>query len=113
MKKGIIALICAALTLASCSATRGLSIGSQRYISVEIFQTFVDGGALAMSTNAFSPHCYDVIKLETKKEFYYDGAKVRGQFVMVGRYSYENKQHIVKTVPVYVRATEYKALMKK
>lgn len=107
MKK-LIALIFAVLALTSCATTRSLSLGSSRYLSVEIFQTLSSTEALAMSKNVFSPHYGEIVKVVSDKEFYYDRAKIRGTFVMVGRYSYESRGNGFKTVPVYMRASEYR-----
>lgn len=75
------------------------------YISVEIFQTLSKTEALARTSD------WDVVKLETTTDVYYDGKKISGNFVMAGTYNYTNKSFVEKTVPVYIRESEYKKLM--
>lgn len=47
----------------------------------------------------------------SSEEMYYDKLKVRGTFVLLGTYSYLNKDDLRKTVPVYIRRSEYKRLV--
>ena len=66
-----------------------------------IIQTISKNEALAWTKN------YDVVKIETVTDTYYDGKKISGYFTLVGTYSYVTNQHISKTVPVYVLTSEY------
>lgn len=78
--------------------------GKETYISVEIFQTLSKTEALAWTND------YNVVKLETFSEVYYDGKTITGTFCLSGTYRYTTKKGNEKTVPVYIRASEYKQL---
>ena len=80
--------------------------GKSAYLSVEIIQTLNKNEALAWTND------YKVVKIETTSEVYYDGKNISGNFCLVGTYSYTTKEGRLKTVPVYIRDKEYKALMK-
>ena len=54
---------------------------------------------------------YKVVKLETASEVFYDGKRITGNFSLVGTYSYTNKEGTRKTVPVYIRTTEYQKMI--
>lgn len=79
--------------------------GEKRYLSVEIIQTLNKGEALAWTDD------YKVVKLETSSEVFYDGKRITGNFSLVGTYSYTNKEGTRKTVPVYIRTTEYQKMI--
>ena len=73
-------------------------------LSVEIFQTLNKNEALARTTS------WDVVKLESTEEVYYDGKKITGPFIMIGTYQYTTRNDMDKTVPVYIKESEYKKL---
>lgn len=79
--------------------------GKARYLYVEIFQTLSKYEALARTKD------YDVVKIETGSEVYYDGKNVSGNFCLAGTYTYTTKEDRQKTVPVYIREDDYKSLM--
>lgn len=81
--------------------------GKKTYLDVEIIQTLSRNAALACDND------YKVVKLETTSDVYYDGKKIYGNFILVGTYNYITKKGIIKTVPVYVRTTEYKKRINK
>ena len=90
---------------ARTNKTQNEGYGEKAYLSVEIIQTLSKNEALAWTSD------YKVVKLETTSDVYYDGKKISGNYSLVGTYSYTNKKGIRKTVPVYVRTTEYQKLM--
>lgn len=65
------------------------------YLTLTVFQTLDPQSALAFNRN------FDVVKIETSSDIYYDGKKIAGLFVMDGTYTYQAKNEIVKTVPVF------------
>ena len=75
------------------------------YLSVEIIQTLSKNEALAWTKD------YDIVKIETTSEVYYDGKSIAGAFCLAGTYTYTTKDGRLKTVPVYIRDREYKTLM--
>lgn len=81
--------------------------GKKTYLDVEIIQTLSRNAALVCDND------YKVVKLETTLDVYYDGKKIYGNFILVGAYNYITKKGIIKTVPVYVRTTEYKKRINK
>lgn len=77
------------------------------HLSVKIFQTFVmENAALARDED------WAVVKLVSDEEMYYDDKKVEGDFVLIDTYTYETKDERLKTVPVYMRYSEYKKKQK-
>ena len=75
------------------------------YLNLTIFQTYEGNrAALALTKN------YDVVKIETVLDVYYDGKQINGNFTLIDTYSYETTKGIIKTVPVYVLTREYNKL---
>lgn len=83
----------------------GSDIGKTKFIHVEIIQTLSKYEALAWDSD------YNVVKIETAEDIYYDGKKISGIFYLTGVYEYTNKKGTEKTVPVYVKEDEYKRYM--
>ena len=78
------------------------SIGDHCNLHVKIFQALNDKEALARDD------FYDlVVKLITTEDIFYDGKRFNGDYIMVNTYSYETKKEIIKTVPVFIKASEY------
>ncbi len=109
MKKLFAILFVALLIFSSCDAPyyateddTSTTYTSKQNLSVKIFQTLDKNSALARTSD------YDVVKLVTMEEMYYDGKKITGTFVLVDTYTYETKKGDYKTVPVYIRYSEYK-----
>lgn len=72
------------------------------YLNLTIFQTYEGNrAALAWTKN------YDVVKIETVFDVYYDGKQINGNFTLIDTYSYETRGERVKTVPVFVLTREY------
>lgn len=76
-------------------------LGERMRLSVRIIQTLSKNEALACTED------FKVVKLETNSEIYYDGKQVAGTFRLAGTYQYTNRKGILKTVPVYIRTSEY------
>ncbi len=111
MKRVLVMLIVISVfCLSSCDTTyytsdKGKTIDGVEvtHLSIKIFQTFVyEKAALARDKD------YDVVKLVSDEEMYYDGKKIEGDFVLIDTYTYETKGERLKTVPVYMRYSEYK-----
>ena len=51
---------------------------------------------------------YQVVKIITSNEVYFDGRSILGFFVLVDTYHYVTKSGIYKVIPVYVRYSEYR-----
>ena len=114
MKKRITTLLVAAITLcltctscitmmavlAASESGNNISRGQTR-LNLTIIQTYNSTEALAITKN------YDVVKIETVLDTYYDGKKIKGRFTRVGTHTYENNLSYIKTVPVYVLTSEY------
>ena len=112
MKKALLPLsVSILLLLSSCSiftrtSLSNASIGDKCYLNATIFQAVNSHEALATTSRELNSI---VVKLITAEDTYYDGKKVSGTFVMVDTYTYENKQNTIKTVPVFIKVSEYKA----
>ena len=110
MKKALFLLSTTLLLLtSSCSiftrvSLSNASIGDKCYFNATIFQAVNSHEALA--TTSREPSSI-VVKLITSEDTYYDGKKVSGTYIMVDTYTYENKQGIIKTVPVFIKVAEY------
>ena len=112
MKKKLLLLlsISTLLLISSCSilsrvSLTNASIGDKCYLNATIFQAVNSHEALATTGRELNSI---VVKLITSEDTYYDGKKVSGTFIMVDTYTYENKQEITKTVPVFIKVSEYK-----
>ena len=112
MKKIVLLLLALIplLFVSSCSVFTRVSlshatIGDKCYLNATIFQAVNSHEALATTSRELNSI---VVKLITSEDTYYDGKKVSGTFVMVDTYTYENKQEIIKTVPVFIKVSEYK-----
>ncbi|MBQ6101018.1 MAG: hypothetical protein IJK36_02600 [Bacteroidales bacterium] len=111
MKKTLLLLFVLILfCVSSCSVLNRVSlsnasIGDKCYLNATIFQAVNSHEALATTSHELNSI---VVKLITSEDTYYDGKKVSGTFIMVDTYTYENKQNTIKTVPVFIKASEYK-----
>lgn len=88
------------IIVSSCAVTR--NSGDLKYLNVQIFQVLDSDDALAMDNN------FNVVKLITAGEVYYDGLNVKGVFILVDTYAYYSKDGRYRVIPVYVRYKEYK-----
>ena len=72
-------------------------------MNATIFQAVNSHEALATTSDELNSI---VVKLITTEDTYYDGKKVSGTFIVVDTYTYENKQEITKTIPVFIKVSE-------
>ena len=86
----------------SCSTMRNSQKVEQAFLNLKVFQTLSKHEALAFTKR------YDVVKFISDSELIYDGKTLNGYFVLTGTYSYETKDGVVKTVPVYMLRNEYR-----
>ena len=86
----------------SCSTMRNNQKVGQTFLNLKVFQTLSEHEALAFTER------YDVVKFISDSEIIYDGKKINGYYVLMGTYSYETKDGVVKTVPVYMLRSEYR-----
>jgi len=115
MKKFALLLLCT-LLLGSCSvftptyttySTPKSDISkTDTYLTLKVFQTFDKGSALAMTES------FDVVKIISSIDTYYDGKRLAGRFILVDTYTYMNNENQYKTVPVFVAKDEYNRLRK-
>ena len=94
------------LLVSSCSALKDFTSRERRPLDVEIIQTLNKNEVLAVDNKLH------IVKLESFEETYYDGKRIKGNFFRIGVYTYETKDKIQKTVPVYMRLSEYRKLKK-
>ena len=111
MKKALLLSIAVLLcTLSSCSLFRTslshAAIGDKCYLNATIFQAVNSHEALATTSQERNSI---VVKLITSEDTFYDGKRVSGTYIMVDTYTYESKQETIKTVPVFIKVSEYKA----
>lgn len=99
MKK-LILLIVTMLMVSSCVVLRNQT----RYtvVNATIFQVLDSNTALALTHDDF-----EVIKVVTREEIYFDGRPIIGLFVLVDTYAYNTVEGRYKVVPVYIRYREY------
>jgi hypothetical protein len=81
---------------------KAFSLTGRSKLELKIVQTLGKGEALAITEN------YDVVKIESLTELYYDGKRLYGYFTLLDTYTYKTTQGMWKTVPVYVRSREYR-----
>ena len=87
------------------------SYGNNRYLYLKIFQTLNENEALAVTRKN------DIVKIESYEDVYYDGNIVSGKFAFIGTYTYktvsragDTEEFREKTVPVFMKTTEYKKI---
>lgn len=106
MKQFILLSLLVSFLFTSCAAMNSGQRVETTYLSVEIFQTLGKNAALARTRD------WKVVKIESLEDMYYDGKAISGTFVLVDTYTYETKNEVTKTVPVYIRLEEYRKLQK-
>ena len=100
MKKFILLIV--ACMLSSCSvAIMRNAHHTELFTNARIFQVLDSNEALIWDDN------FNVAKIITVEEVYYEGLKISGRFILVDTYTYETRAHRIKVVPVYVRLSEY------
>ena len=112
--KHLIMLLAVSLLLSSCGifsigAASGKNIGDRCVLKLEVFQTLSRNEALCVETSLYSN---DVYKIITESNLLYDGQVIRRRWVLVDTYTYETKDNRIKTVPVLMPLSEYKAALK-
>lgn len=101
----ILAVMLTAICVTSCGMLTNNINANETYLSVKIIQTLGDGEALAMTNKGWE---YNVVKVVSNSEVYYDGKTLTGNYVLVGTYRYETVKNTIKTVPVFQRKSEIK-----
>lgn len=99
MKKLVLLLLI--LVTTSCTVLRNQT--RITFINATIFQVIDSNTALALDQNTF-----EVIKVVTAEEIYFDGRPIIGLFVLVDTYAYNATVGKYKVVPVFVRYSEYR-----
>lgn len=118
MKRAFLIAVSTILVLFTCSSCfSAASISSSSYgndiskddtyLDLTIMQTLSKGEALAKTSD------YDIVKIETLEEVYYDGKKISGRFRLIDTYTYVTNSGSTKTVPVFVSQKEYKSYLEK
>lgn len=93
--------------LSSCStAIMRNTYHTKWFTNAKIFQVLDSNEALIWDDN------FDVAKIVTAEEIYYEGLKISGRFRLVDTYAYETRTHQIKVVPVYIRLSEYRKYSK-
>lgn len=88
------------IIVSSCAIMR-----NQKHLDVvdgTIIQVLDSNDALVMTKD------YQVVKIITASEVYFDGRPIVGIFILVDTYHYVTKAGVYKVVPVYVRYSEYR-----
>lgn len=117
MKKSIIAALIAFFMAAvtGCSVLQSTSQpqkGQTVVLDMKVIQTLSQHSALAITKGSgYSVYLGDVVKIISETGIMYDNLVFRGRFVLVGTYTYETKKETIKTVPVYMRRSEYKSIV--
>ena len=107
MKKLALLLLCAVLVSCSIYSPSSSNISKKdTYLYLTIIQTHSEHQALAWTED------YDVVKVMTYGDTYYDGKKLYGRYILIDTYTYTTKDGIVKTVPVFILKSEYKWFLK-
>ena len=116
--KHLIMLLAVSLLLSSCgivtntastSNTIGTKLGDRCNLNLKVFQTLSKTEALCTQEGSYS---IDVYKIVTETNILYDGQIIGGTWVLVDTYTYETKDNSIKTVPVLMPLSEYKAALK-
>lgn len=109
MKRFIILVLCT-LALTSCSAIinslQETNLTERTYMTLEVYQTLSDTSAIAFTKDN------KAVRIDSPEGMMYDGKKYSGTFVLVGTYTYEANNGMVKTIPTYVSVNEFKLYKK-
>lgn len=76
-------------------------------LNLKVFQTLSKTEALARTSD------FDVVKVIILDDLVYDGKEYSGVFVLVDTYTYTTREDIQKTVPVYMRRSDYRKINKR
>ncbi|MDD7083584.1 MAG: hypothetical protein PUI22_07085 [Bacteroidales bacterium] len=118
--KHLIMLLAVSLLLSSCGIVTntastsnpniiGTKLGDRCNLNLKVFQTLSKTEALCTQEGSYS---MDVYKIVTETNILYDGQIIGGTWVLVDTYTYETKDNSIKTVPVLMPLSEYKAALK-
>lgn len=121
MKRGIITLLIAALSLFMFTQSfeaegkkpkrQSPKVNTSK-IDMQVFQTLDKHVALANTKgDGYTIYLGDVCMVMSETEIMYDNRVFKDSFVLVGTYSYETRSGIMKTVPAYVLYSEYKNII--
>lgn len=90
--------------------TIGTKLGDRCNLKLTVIQTLSKNEALCLQEGASFINVYKIV---TNTNILYDGQVVGGTWVLVDTYTYETKDNNIKTVPVLMPLSEYKATLKK
>ncbi|MGN1232904.1 MAG: hypothetical protein ACI4UJ_05590 [Candidatus Cryptobacteroides sp.] len=114
--KRLIMLLTASLLLSSCgivtntgTVSTTTKLGDRCNMKLKVFQTLSRSEALCTQEGS---HSIDVYKIVTETNILYDGQIIGGTWVLVDTYTYETKDNRIKTVPVLMPLSEYRAALK-
>ena len=105
MKRFILLIVVCVLSSCSVAIMRNTR-HTEFFTNARIFQVLNSSEALIWDDN------FNVAKIITSEEIYYEGLKISGRFILVDTYAYETRAHQIKVVPVYVRLSEYQKYSK-
>ena len=78
----------------------------ETYLRGTVLQTHDKGSALV--SIKIGEYRTSVVKVVSEKDVFYDDKTISGKYVRIGTYSYITVEKVRKTVPVYIRKSEYK-----
>lgn len=73
----------------------------QRHALVSLARVGMAGGAMSEASTVF------VLKPEDCDSFFFDGLRVRGNYVFIGIFQYRNARKEYRTIPVFIEAKYY------
>lgn len=112
--KHLIMLLMASLLLSSCGIfyiadASKKNIGDRCILKLKVFQTLSISEALCTQEGSYS---LDVFKIVTETNTLYDGKIIEGTWVLIDTYPYKTENNRIKTAPVLMPLSEYKAALK-
>lgn len=118
--KHLIMLLAVSLLLSSCGIvtntaftfnpnTIGTKLGDRCNLYLKVFQTLSKTEALCTQEGSYS---IDVYKIVTETNILYDGQIIGGTWVLIDTYPYKTENNRIKTAPVLMPLSEYKAALR-
>lgn len=109
-KSRLIFLLClASILLSSCAISNSFSVGDSRYLDLYHLQDLEDNEILAVYAEEDN---YNTVKIITYGHHYAPLGRIQGNFTCVDFWTYETVQGEIRTIPVFVKTTDYEKYRK-
>ena len=103
-------LLClVSIVLSSCAISNRLSVGDNRYLDLYHIQNLNDNEVLAVYAEEDN---HNTVKIITYGHHYAPLGRIQGNFTCVDFWTYETIQGKIRTIPVFVKTSDYEKYKK-